>query len=100
MKITMQMLDIFARFRGDIDGFARGGKAAEKDAIPDENWRCIDELLQEIFVLQKGLVTPEYRERIVERLRVQTEGPLVADRLLLLAQQLAPADGSPSANHR
>jgi hypothetical protein len=85
MKITARVLDLFVRFGGDMDMLSRAGTAMEKRAVDDQQWRCIDELLQEAFLLQNDRATSEYREQILKRLKEQTESDEIMKRILYLA---------------
>ncbi|MES3022914.1 MAG: hypothetical protein V4857_15185 [Pseudomonadota bacterium] len=88
MKITMSMLEIFASFSGDIDGFARLGRDADRKIIDDEHWFAISELLQEAHLLGSDHVAPEFKKRITLKLFESTENSMVCERLLYLAQRL------------
>jgi hypothetical protein len=54
------MLEIYARFDGDVDGFSRGGSELEKAEMPDPAWGRISSLLQSLGLVDRGLAAPTF----------------------------------------
>jgi hypothetical protein len=62
--ITKEMLRIYQRFRGDVDGFSRGGTRLEKAAMPDDAWGEIGVLLQSLGMVERGLASPVFAAEV------------------------------------
>ncbi|NII10141.1 hypothetical protein [Oleiagrimonas sp. C23AA] len=83
--ITEAMLDVFCRFDGDVDGFARIGTAEDRSVISGEQWTGIDVLLQELHLAKANLASPEYATNLEQRLCATAENDTVKERLWELA---------------
>lgn len=83
--ITAQMLEIYVRFGGDVDGFARMASARERAVIDTTQWWEITTLLQEVHALKTGAAAPGYAEEIRRRLAEQSESLAVEDWLCRIA---------------
>jgi hypothetical protein len=79
--ITKAKLDIYKRYQGDIDGWARTNSQNEM-IIAEEDWSEIDLLIHQLTVLKNGLVSDDYAARIKDALKSKTEDDLVAKDLL------------------
>ncbi len=65
--ITKQKIQIFERYEGDLDGFARMGSGNEKELFENDDWFLIDSFLQDIELINKGLSSIDYiTQRIAE----------------------------------
>lgn len=85
--ITHEMLDIYAAFDGDIDGYARVGSAQQRRLIDDAQWREIAALLHEVLLLDGGKVSASYAAQISQRLSTLAAGRSVEDRLRRMARE-------------
>jgi hypothetical protein len=83
--ITEEMLDVYAKFNGDIDGFSRAGTAHERCVINDEQWSELSAFLQELFLVKTGSASAEYAEKLNERLTQLSASSKVKERLWKLA---------------
>lgn len=83
--ISETMLNIFAKFDGDIDGFSRGGNAVERTILDDRMWYQISALLQEVGIVASGLASPAFTDSIEARLLAESSTPRVAERIRELA---------------
>lgn len=83
--ITEEMLALYCRFDGDIDGFARAGLAHERVLISDQQWYELDALLQELHLAKANLVSAKYRAEIEQRLSAMSASPRVTEWLWQLA---------------
>jgi hypothetical protein len=79
------MLDIFVKFNGDIDRFARFGNAEERSVLGEQPWFQISALLQELATLASGLAAQAYRELVEARLLAESSTPRVSERVKQLA---------------
>lgn len=83
--ISETMLDIFAKFDGDIDGFSRSATAVERAVLDDRMWYQISGLLQELGIVASGLASPAFKDIIEARILAESSTPGVAERLRQLA---------------
>ncbi len=64
--ITEQKIKIYRKYQGDIDGIARGGRKSEKDLFEEDDWYLIDNVLQDIEMINKGLCSADYKKKKIE----------------------------------
>lgn len=83
--ISETMLNIFAKFDGDIDGFSRGGTAVERTNFDERMWCQIDALIQEVAIVASGLASPAFTKSTEARLLAESSTPDVAERIRQLA---------------
>jgi hypothetical protein len=76
--ITRRKIEIFKKYSGDIDHFARVGTHQDKIDISDNEWSLIDNLLQDLEIVDKGLVADAFLKRLDERIKecCESEGVL------------------------
>lgn len=85
VKITGEVLRIYAKYGGDLDGFARMAGAEERAVLSDAGWHAIDVLVSSVSHMKRGLVSPEYAERIRRSLREQCLDEAVMQALIDMA---------------
>ena len=67
--LTIAKIQIYERFRGDIDGFSRAG-GTDSSGITDDEWFQIDRLRQALYLIES--------QKAADTFRVQTEQELLA----------------------
>ena len=85
--ITEAKLRIYHRFRGDIDGFGRGGSSHEKSVITDDEWHMIDILWQRLALEQNVPCAESFRVETQQQLSEQVADAATAAILKQLAQE-------------
>ncbi|PQJ78761.1 hypothetical protein [Polaribacter porphyrae] len=60
--ITKDKLKIYKKYKGDIDVWARLNIKKEHEAIDDNDWIIIDDLIQNIKMINQGLTSNLYKE--------------------------------------
>ena len=90
--LTLEKIQVYESFNGDIDGWARTARPGNPADMTDEDWFLIDELRQALYLVAAGLASPHYQSQLEQRLRETTDGEAVRDRLLQLARP-GDADG-------
>lgn len=65
--LTLDKLEIYRRFNGDIDGYSRSSMD-DRSGITDEDWRLIDELRQALFLVRSGQAAAEFAASVEHRL--------------------------------
>ena len=67
--ITAKKISIYKKYDGDIDGWARSGSKSEQMEIEDADCYIIENLLQDLRLVSKGLASNEYSEALHERIQ-------------------------------
>jgi hypothetical protein len=79
--ITNQMLDIYERYAGDIDGWQLMATAAEKQAMNGSDWIEIRNLLGDLHLVTSGLAAASFAASVEARLKSVCESAEVETRL-------------------
>ena len=79
--ITSEQLSVYRKFNGDDDGYSRAGCPAGTEI----DWVAIRNLLQELTMLKRNLVSREYGEQIRQRLSQMTADEKTARALFEMA---------------
>lgn len=66
--ITKENLKVFKKYRGDIDMWARFGRRKEKENFSDDDWSLIEDLLQTLEIVEKGLASEGFKSKVLEKL--------------------------------
>lgn len=74
--ITLQMLEIYRHYNGDIDAWVRSHGQHADLLISDKTWGQIDSIFQDINIVKNGLASPDYRLSLLKR--IETECDLAA----------------------
>lgn len=70
--IDLSKLKIYHKYAGDIDGLLKIGKKSDLDTFGpylDETWSKITSLIQDIELIEKGLVSKEYEEKSINEIK-------------------------------
>lgn len=67
--ITSEKLNIYDKYSGDLDAFARVGTEKEKSIFNDDEWAFIDDLIQDIILLEKKLLSKEMEYKVKEKIK-------------------------------
>jgi hypothetical protein len=84
--LTIQHLEIYEAFGGDIDVWARSG---DKGVINDSDWYLIDELLQDLKMLKSGLTSKSLEIKMRDKILAATENQDVRTRLESMSEKCA-----------
>ena len=76
--ISPEALEVFAKYKGDEDGFVRLGTPREHEVMTLETWGRIEKLVQEAQLVDSKLAAPDDAERI--RASIAGEWPDPASR--------------------
>ena len=80
--ITQKKLEIYKRYDGDIDGWVRVGDKEEKKIMSDNDWFEIQDLIQKITILKRGLASEEFAKRINTIIHELTDTKETANKLI------------------
>ena len=68
-RITIDKLMVYYKYSGDIDGFARVGRADEKKSFGSGDWELIDVFIQDLELINKGLTSEKFTKSTLERIK-------------------------------
>jgi len=66
--ISTEKLVIYKKYGGQIDFFERFGSSEEKSIIKNDDWHLIDGFIQDIEMIDKGLISKEYKLNVEKKL--------------------------------
>lgn len=66
--ITKQQVDIFRKYKDDVDAFARCATQYEVQVVGEADWLAIDDAIQGVALIQKGVCSSEYKSSILEKI--------------------------------
>lgn len=101
--LTVAKLDLYRRYAGDLDGWARHARDAERAGIDDADWALIDELLLGLDLVVRGEASASYTQALERRLMeacadADTRAALRA--LLAMPRSMTRTDGQSPPRHR
>jgi hypothetical protein len=67
--ITIEKIKLFNKYRGDIDGLARGGKSNELNLIDSDEWFLINNFIQDVELINSRLTTQKYFDETILKLK-------------------------------
>jgi hypothetical protein len=67
--ITKNKVDIYIKYAGDIDFWARSGSKKEKLFMNDEDWYIIDRLFHDFSLVKKGLTSSSFKDNLENKLK-------------------------------
>jgi hypothetical protein len=85
--ITKDKVKVYNSFHGDIDGWARMGSKKEKVIMSDNDWSLIDNLLQDIRLVAKGLTSKEFSDTLQRKLIENCDNPETISQLKKMANK-------------
>lgn len=66
--LTTEKVEIFKNYKGYYDGYYIQNKN-ESRIISDDEWTLLNDLMQEIFLIRKGLAAESYELRILKKVQ-------------------------------
>jgi hypothetical protein len=84
--LTLAKIQTYARFRGDIDGYARARGGGDTSGITDDDWWLIDRLRQAIYLVASRQATDSFRVQTEQELQAVTADEQAREALRRLAR--------------
>jgi len=81
----MEHIQIFKRFGGDIDGWARMKKP--ESTMPSNIWSEIEGILQNLTIINNGLAAESFKEQTFKHIKSVSINDEVAEALLHLSNE-------------
>lgn len=66
--LTKEKLNIYRKYSGDIDSWARFGKKNELELINDDEWKLIDDLVQSLELIKNKATSEKFKIQTLEKL--------------------------------
>ena len=83
--ITNDLIDLYKYYGGDIDGFTRNCKPHQIQMVNTEDWAMIESVIQDLRLINSGMVSDEFREVVERKLREGfNQQAVIAVRLLAM----------------
>lgn len=70
--LTLDKLNVYRRFDGDLDGWARIANGHDASGITDADWHLIEELRQGLALIAAGQASQAFMASFESRLRDAT----------------------------
>ena len=67
--LTVKKIEIYSRYSGDVDAWARNNSKKEFSIISDEDWYLIDGFIQDLTLVINGLASSEFNSSLNDRLK-------------------------------
>lgn len=77
--ITKRKLEIYQKYQGDIDIFARIGTCDEKQIASEEDWMIIDDIIFCIKLENKGLLSVVMKNKMKKNIEDNIEDKYTQD---------------------
>ncbi len=71
--ITNEKIEIYKKIGRDIDHLQRVGSRNEKALMQDNVWSIIDEFIQYLELINKGLAFENFKKKVLTRLESETD---------------------------
>lgn len=84
--VTENKIKIYRRHNGNIDSWARSGSEKEKSIMTDEDWYIINDLIQDLSLMKKGLASSSFSEDLNIKLKEICDTTSTVNKLQKLAQ--------------
>lgn len=70
--LSQNKIEIYKSYKGYYDGYYFQNKDRGR-IVTDEDWFYLDSLMQDLFIIRKGLASKTFQESVLERLRVSCD---------------------------
>ena len=67
--ITEKKINLYNKYGGDIDGWARNNSKKELSIMSDDDWFLIDGFIQDLTLVKNGLASLEFSNSLNNRLK-------------------------------
>ena len=92
--LTIAKLTTYAKFNGDIDGWARAADSDDAASLTDADWYLIDELLTNLATVASGRASAAFAADVERRLQACTADEPTRDALRALASNVQRQRGT------
>ncbi|NVO84784.1 hypothetical protein [Hymenobacter terrestris] len=86
--ITKQKFLIYKKYKGDLDLWIRDRRKKDISIIDDGDWQVISELLSDILLIENNLVSDDFRNKVIQSIKSNSESEEVMSLLKVEAKKL------------
>ncbi|MCE3295140.1 MAG: hypothetical protein K0R65_854 [Crocinitomicaceae bacterium] len=86
--ITADKLKLFEKYSGDIDAWARIGSKKEQLIIMDNDWYIIDDLIQDLNLIRKGITSEDFQDKFKLKLKTNCDSEEAIKKLESIANKI------------
>ncbi len=72
--ITKEKVETYCHFSGDIDAWTVRGTDRQKEIMNTDDWALIDSLIQDLYLVEKELVSDAFKKRVNEEIYAKCDG--------------------------
>ncbi|OWP61587.1 hypothetical protein CDA63_18585 [Hymenobacter amundsenii] len=88
MMITTQKFLVYKKYKGDLDLWIRDRREKDINVINDDDWQVISELLSDIALIENNLVSDNFRNKVIQFIKSNSESEEVISLLKVEAKKL------------
>lgn len=85
--ITADKLKLFERYSGDVDAWARSGSKKEQLIMMDNDWYLIDDMIQDLNLIKKGLASADFQDKLKLKLNTNCDNEETIKKLESIAHK-------------
>ena len=85
--LTPEKIEIFKKYKGYFDGYHIQTKGNEK-AISDDEWFLLSNLMQDIYLIRKGLASKSFEMKVADELTKYCDNKTTYDLVLQLERYI------------
>ena len=86
--ITTKKLSFYRKYEGDGDWFLRSAWPWQRNKISPGEWKMMEELIQDIKLMDRGLASDSYKESLLEKIKANCEDEKTIAELRRLAKEM------------
>lgn len=68
-QITPDKLNVYNKYNGDIDAFAKAGLDKEKSQLTSTDWLTIEDFIQRIRLIENGMTSDDFKATTLRELK-------------------------------
>lgn len=84
--ITQAHIEIYMKYEGDGDGFIRCSTLKEKTIMNYKHWSLIDNFVQDLNLIEKGLASESFIKSVEEKIRENCDSEKTVEELKQMAR--------------
>lgn len=84
--ITLQEVEVYKKYLGDIEALDRFGKKKDRAVLQYKEAVLIDRFVQDFEIIFKGLASKEFEKEVINRIRESCVDQITIDSIKAIAQ--------------
>jgi hypothetical protein len=79
--LTIKHIELYKSYNGDGDGFVRCASDEEKAYMTYKDWSLIDDFIQDIYLVKKGLASKYFSDNLCEKMQKKCDSQETINKL-------------------